>query len=207
VTAAPLLVIDTCLAACQAAVLRADGSLVARSEPMERGHQERLAGLVAETLAEAGLAFPDLSRLGVTVGPGSFTGLRVGLAFAKGLATALRLPLVGIGTLEALAAGQTGLAAAVLDARRDQVHLQAFEDGVSLAPPQAIDLDEAARRLTALGTGRLIGPGAILLAGRLPDWRIEVTESPDIATVAGLVAAADPAAAPPAPLYLRGAYA
>ena len=71
---------------------------------MHRGHQERLAPLVAEAMAQAGAAFPDLDRIGVTVGPGSFTGLRVGLAFAKGLAIALGIPCVGVGVLDALAA-------------------------------------------------------------------------------------------------------
>ena len=99
-----ILALDTCLSACSTALLRDDVVLARRVEVMARGHQERLAGLVAETLAEAGLAFSDLNRIAVTVGPGSFTGLRVGLAFAKGLGSALGLPVIGIGTLEAMAA-------------------------------------------------------------------------------------------------------
>ena len=123
--------LDTCLAACSAAV--ADGErLIARvSAPMARGHQERLAPMVRDLMGEAGIAFSDLDRIGVTVGPGSFTGLRVGLAFAKGLALALHRPCIGIGTLAALAASAEapGHCAAVIDAGRGQVYLQLFADG------------------------------------------------------------------------------
>lgn len=199
-----VLVIDTCLSACQAAVL--DGGRIAvRSEAMERGQQERLAGMVAEVMAEAGLGFADISRIGVTVGPGSFTGLRVGLAFAKGLGLALGVPVVGIGALEALATGRRGRVAAALDARRDQVHLQIFDDGRPLAEPEALHIAEAVGRLASLAPGRLVGAGAPLLAAS--EWTDLAVTTPDAAELARLSAAADPAAAPPTPLYLRGAYA
>ncbi|MDP3173606.1 MAG: tRNA (adenosine(37)-N6)-threonylcarbamoyltransferase complex dimerization subunit type 1 TsaB, partial [Phenylobacterium sp.] len=81
--------LDTCLDACSVAVRDGARILAASSEAMARGHQERLAPLAAEVMAAAGLRFDQLGRVGVTVGPGSFTGLRVGLAFAKGLAAAL----------------------------------------------------------------------------------------------------------------------
>jgi len=77
--------LDTCLDACSVAVRDGVRLLAATSEPMKRGHQERLAVMAQVTMAEAGIAFSALARVGVTVGPGSFTGLRVGLAFAKGL--------------------------------------------------------------------------------------------------------------------------
>ena len=80
-----VLALDTCLFACSAAVVRGGELLARRIDPMARGHQERLAPLVQEVMAQAGLDFEALDRIGVTVGPGSFTGLRVGLAFAKGL--------------------------------------------------------------------------------------------------------------------------
>src|ERR1700694_4222158 len=115
-----VLALDTCLAACQAAVLEGERVLASRSEPMLRGHQERLAPMVREVMDEAGLDFTALDRIAVTVGPGSFTGLRVGRAVAKGLRLALETPVVGIGVLEALAAGapDEGAVAAVIDARR-----------------------------------------------------------------------------------------
>jgi len=77
--------VDTCLAACSVAIVDGERTLAALSEPMVRGHQERLGTLVREAVEAAGVKFSDLNRIGVTVGPGSFTGLRVGLAFAKGL--------------------------------------------------------------------------------------------------------------------------
>ena len=126
-----VLSLDTALAACSVAVTRDGDVLAALSEPMHRGHQERLAPMVEEAMRAAGLPFTAIDRIGVTVGPGSFTGLRVGLAFAKGLGLALDRPCVGIGTLEALAASDPGpgLTVAVIDARRGQLYLQAFESG------------------------------------------------------------------------------
>ena len=96
-----ILAFDTCLTACSVAVMDGDHVLASRAEPMARGHQERLAPLVQELMGQAGLGFDQLDRIGVTVGPGSFTGLRVGLAFAKGLSAALDRPAIGIGLLEA----------------------------------------------------------------------------------------------------------
>jgi len=194
-----ILAIDTCLSACSAAVTDGSRVLAARSEPMERGHQERLAPLVAEVMA--GLAFPSLERVGVTVGPGSFTGLRVGLAFAKGLALALGRPAVGVGTLQALAADEPGLAAAVVDARREQVYLQAFRDGSALSEPEALTAPDAAARLAGFGEGwRLVGSGAELLAARLPDVVLVARTAPDPVAVARLAAVS---AAEARPLYLR----
>ncbi|WP_293677806.1 tRNA (adenosine(37)-N6)-threonylcarbamoyltransferase complex dimerization subunit type 1 TsaB, partial [uncultured Phenylobacterium sp.] len=124
--------LDTCLSACSVAVLDGDRVLAHASEVMARGHQERLAPMAQAVMAKAALPFSALQRVGATVGPGSFTGLRVGVAFAKGLGSALSIPVVGVGTLEALAAEGSGLVAAVIDARRDQVYLQVFESGEAL---------------------------------------------------------------------------
>src|SRR6266403_490713 len=121
--------LDTCLSSCSVAVLDGERVVASAREVMARGHQERLAPMARSVMAEAGLAFDRLERIAVTVGPGSFTGLRVGIAFAKGLALALDLPAVGIGTLEALAAETEGLVFPAIDARRGQLYLQAFEDG------------------------------------------------------------------------------
>ena len=145
-----VLSLDTCLAACSVAVLDGGRVRAARAEVMARGHQERLAPMAQAVMAEAGLPFAALMRIGVTVGPGSFTGLRVGVAFAKGLAAALDVPAVGIGTLEALAAQGEGLVFAAIDARRDQLYLQAFEDGQPLMAPDALHRDVAAARLAEI---------------------------------------------------------
>ncbi|HEY3697100.1 tRNA (adenosine(37)-N6)-threonylcarbamoyltransferase complex dimerization subunit type 1 TsaB [Phenylobacterium sp.] len=197
--------LDTCLNACGAAVIDGERVLAAASEPMARGHQERLATLVQEVMAAAGLRFADLDRIAVTLGPGSFTGLRVGLAFAKGLAAALDRPLAGVGVLEALAAGAPqGLTLAVLDARRDQVYFQPFRDGAPLAGPESLALDVALARAAALAAGApttLVGSGAALIAGAVPGARLVPAEGADPVRVARLAAGRPPAAA--APLYLR----
>jgi len=203
-----VLAIDTALAACQAAAW-SDGRLLAlRSEPMDRGHQERLAPMAAEVMAEAGLAFDRLDRIAVTLGPGSFTGLRVGLAFAKGLALALDRPCVGVGTLEALAAsaGGDGTRVAVIDARRERAYLQVFRDGAPAMAPDALPLPDAAARLAELHRGPeavLVGPGAALLEGVIAEARLDPREWPDAAALAALAAARPLPAAPPRPLYLR----
>ncbi|KQV62209.1 MULTISPECIES: tRNA (adenosine(37)-N6)-threonylcarbamoyltransferase complex dimerization subunit type 1 TsaB [unclassified Caulobacter] len=205
-----ILSIDTCLGASSVAVLDGERVLAARSEPMTRGHQERIGVLARETAAEAGIAFADLSRIGVTVGPGSFTGLRVGLAFAKGLATALSIPCVGVNTLESLAFGTKGFAAAIIDARMSQVYLQVFADGVSLMAPDALGLGEAAARLAELysgGPATLIGSGAPLLADALPSASVLTSVSADPVAVARLAAAKPTPSHSPRPLYLRAPYA
>jgi tRNA threonylcarbamoyladenosine biosynthesis protein TsaB len=199
--------LDTCLDACSVAV-RDDGRVLAAiSEPMKRGHQERLAVMAQATMAEAQIAFSALDRIGVTVGPGSFTGLRVGLAFAKGLGLALDRPVVGVGVLEALArdAGD-GFIAAAVDARRDQVYLQVFDGGRALMAPDVLPVEIAAARLAELWTGGaavLTGPGATLLAGVLPQAALIERAAPDPVTVARLAAEARSPFPPPRPLYLR----
>lgn len=171
---------------------------------MARGHQERLAPLVAEVMAEAGLDFSRLERVGVTVGPGSFTGLRVGLSFAKGLGAALSIPVIGVGVLEALAQPLTGTVFAVLDAKRDQLYLQAFADGVAVSAPDALPPGTAAARLAELagaGDVTLVGSGAPLLADLLPGAKLVTADHADPVAVAKIAAIRPPV--PPRPLYLR----
>ncbi|HVY33446.1 MAG TPA: tRNA (adenosine(37)-N6)-threonylcarbamoyltransferase complex dimerization subunit type 1 TsaB [Caulobacteraceae bacterium] len=198
--------LDTAVGACSAAVTADGRPLAVRSEPMLRGHQERLAPMVREVMEEAGFAFTALDLIGVTVGPGSFTGLRVGLAFAKGLGLALARPVVGVGTLEALAASEPGadMTLAVIDARRGQVYLQAFSQGRALMAPDALTLDMAAARLAELRpSGRIdiVGPGAALLEGVIPDARILIRAGPDPIALARL--AQSKPLTPARPLYLR----
>ena len=201
-----VLALDTCLAACSAAVVR-DGAILAwRSEPMTRGHQERLAPMVAEVMTRAGVAFSDLDRIGVTVGPGSFTGLRVGLAFAKGLALALDRPCVGVGTLDALGGDLKGepAAAAAIDAGRGRLYLQLFSDGATVSGPDSLTFEVALARLAEVspsGDILVTGPGADLLLEGLPGARRRDAASPDPRIVARLAAGADVVS--PRPLYLR----
>ena len=196
-----VLAIDTCLFACSVAVVDGERVLARRVEPMSRGHQERLAPLVQEAMVEAGLGFDKLERIGVTVGPGSFTGLRVGLAFAKGLASALSIPAVGVGALEALAEPERGNVVAVLDAKRGHVYLQAFSGGAQVSAPDALPIETAAARVAEFAPDTLIGTGAALLAGVRPGVRVIEADVTDPVAVARLAALRSPV--PPRPLYLR----
>ena len=205
-----LLALDTALDACSVAVLDDQTVLAVRSEPMQRGHQERIAPMVADAMAAASLAFAELERIAVAVGPGSFTGLRVGLAFAKATSLALDIPCIGVGTLEALAAStpncRSGLIAAAIDAKRDQVYLQAFRDGEALDPPTAIDVDAAVARLEALGFGNgggLTGSGAALLAERLAGTAVVGGAGMDVVALGRLALGKPAPDHRPQPLYLR----
>ena len=209
-----LLALDTCLGACSVAVCEDGRALAAASEAMSRGHQERLAPMAREVMAEASLEFARLDRIAVTVGPGSFTGLRVGLAFAKGLALALDRPCIGVSTLEALGRGvprpnlvaRPGFVAACIDAHRGQVYLQVFADGQAVMAPDVLPVETASARLAELyagGPAALVGSGAPLLQPALPAAAIEPDALPDAIAIAALARAARPPFAPPRPLYLR----
>lgn len=204
-----ILALDTCLGACSAAVCADDRVLATASEAMARGHQERLAPMTREVMLKAGLAFPRLDRIAVTVGPGSFTGLRVGLAFAKGLALALERPCVGVSTLEALGRGpaRPGYVTACIDAHRGQVYLQVFVDGHAVMAPDVLPVETAAARVIELyagGPAILVGSGAPLLHAALPQAEIEPDAVPGPAAIAALARAARQPFAAPRPLYLRG---
>jgi tRNA threonylcarbamoyladenosine biosynthesis protein TsaB len=196
--------LDTCLNACSVAVLD-DGRVIAHAaEVMARGHQERLAPMAEAVMREAGLGFAQLDRVGVTVGPGSFTGLRVGVAFAKGLAQALSVPVVGVGALEALAAEAEGLVVAAIDARRDQLYLQGFEAGRPLMAPDVLPVATAVARLAELAQDRpltLVGSGGPLLAEAAPHATLRPAEGADARHVARI--AGGKAVTPLRPLYLR----
>jgi tRNA threonylcarbamoyladenosine biosynthesis protein TsaB len=190
--------LDTCLAACSVAVIDGARVLAHRSEAMARGHQERLAPMAQAVMADAGLGFDELERVGVTIGPGSFTGLRVGVAFAKGLSAALGVPLIGVGVLEALAAEVgDGLVFAAVDARRDQLYLQGFDGGRSIMAPDALEIGTAAARVAELAAGRT----PVLVAALAAAAQVLTPEGADARCVARLAAARAPA--PVRPLYLR----
>lgn len=169
-----LLVLDTALGLCTAAVC--DGArVVALSRPMARGHQEALAPLVKTAMVDADLGFADLDGIGVTVGPGSFTGLRVGLAFAQGLGAALDRPVAGLSTLDALAASVASddrPVAALIDARRGQVYARLFDArGDPVDAAGATPLTALTERLAGAGQGgRLVGTGAAVAVAAAPGW-------------------------------------
>src|SRR5690349_23242771 len=159
-----VLAIDTALEACSVAVLDTERAEARMHEslPMQRGHAEALMPLVARVLARASLAFSALDRVAVTTGPGSFTGLRVGIAAARGIALAAGKPAIGLSTLAAfaaplIAADDTLPVVVAIDARHDNVYLQVFgPGGRTVVSPRVAPLREALRVATA-GTPRITG--------------------------------------------------
>ncbi|MBU3028584.1 tRNA (adenosine(37)-N6)-threonylcarbamoyltransferase complex dimerization subunit type 1 TsaB [Paracoccus marinaquae] len=117
---------DASAAHCAAALLSGGRVLAARQEAMERGQAERLFPLLQELLREAGLNWADLDAIGVGIGPGNFTGIRVAVAAARGLALSLEIPAIGVSATEAAAFGLPRPCRVVLPARRDQVIWQDF---------------------------------------------------------------------------------
>jgi len=197
-----VLVIDTALDACSVGLFDGARRLAGESLPMAKGHSERLGGLARDVLAGQDRAAID--RIGVTVGPGSFTGLRVGLAFALGLGEALDRPVIGLSTLQALAHSIdcAGPVIAAIDARRGQVYLQRFEDGAPLDTSQALSLAEASDLASSAPTAWLVGSGAPLIAAEEAD-RVFDLAAPTLEALAALTLSANPETAPPRPLYLR----
>jgi len=210
-----IMVVDTALGLCTAGMFEIEGvevrRLGLRSEPMVKGHSERIAGFARDAAAEAGVGFEALDRIGVTVGPGSFTGLRVGLAFAQGLAAALGRPVVGISALDALAAatgdavaGEPPDVAALIDARRGQVYARFWRGGAAQGAAEALSLEAAAERIGRMGPGgMLVGSGAALFADGAAGLDLRPMDGPAPEALARLAAMADPATAPARPLYLR----
>jgi tRNA threonylcarbamoyladenosine biosynthesis protein TsaB len=144
---ARILSIETSTSICSVAI-HEQGELLALAEIKEPGaHAEKLLLLIDEVFEKAGLSFGDLDAVAVSQGPGSYTGLRIGVSTAKGIAYALEIPLIGINTLQAMAASQSvapgDYVVAVLDARRKEVYTQAFGDSLQeLSPIEAVVLEE-----------------------------------------------------------------
>ncbi|MCY0093088.1 tRNA (adenosine(37)-N6)-threonylcarbamoyltransferase complex dimerization subunit type 1 TsaB [Hoeflea ulvae] len=208
------LAIDCSARFCSVALFQDDTDLIlaSASPDIGRGHAEHLPAVLQSVLDEAGVALPDLGRIGVSIGPGSFAGIRVGVAFARGLALALDVPVVGVGSLEAIAipaAQQSGKPVlAVLDAGRDCVWaLLVGADGCPSAP--AAELTPAAAVALALEARcALSGSGAPLLAAldaALEPHVLTDLVAPRIEDVARLAARLDPQANPAEPRYLREA--
>ena len=210
-----ILAIDTALSAVSACVLTEGATRPEAEETigMERGHAEALIPLIERVMGAVDGGFESLDRVGVTVGPGSFTGLRVGIAAARAIALSWSLPAVGVSTLAALAAplildDADGTIAVAIDARHGHVFFAAFNsDGRIKIPPRFAAKEDAIRQLEG-GPLRLAGSGAPILA--IEAWSKGIAAeivgdriTPDIAYVARLGLLADPASAPPRPLYLK----
>jgi tRNA threonylcarbamoyladenosine biosynthesis protein TsaB len=210
-----VLAIDTALEVCAVGVFDLDGRdpVASESRPMARGHAEALMPLLARVMDAAAIEFSDLDRIAVSVGPGSFTGLRVGIAAARGIALATGKPAVGVSTLAAQAAphcaGAASSVVAAIDAHHDLVYVQVFgSDRCELAAPALLSSAEAVRAVPP-GEAILVGSGAALLAAQWPSTLkpplIDTRRVPELTWIARLGAAADAAQAVPKPLYLRAA--
>ena len=183
----PVLAFDTSAAHCAAALLLPD-RVIQRLEPMDKGQAERLIPLLEEVLAEGGLEWSDLKALAVGTGPGNFTGVRIAVAAARGLALGLGIPAVGVTRLEALAHGLPRPLLVAEDARRGEAYVQGFGlQTLETACLMPVDALPAAPYVT----GSALSDG---LPPALP-----------LAEAIARIAASRPARARPAPFYLRGA--
>lgn len=171
-------------------------------------HGERMLPLVEELLAEAGWPLHSLDRIGVGIGPGSFTGLRVGVALAQGIALGLGCPVVGVGSLHAMAfaAPATDVpTAAVLDARRDEYFVALFsEAGTELVAPRTVGQVGAEQALIELAGGpvRIVGLPAIRWSN---GFQSDLTDLPSATATGRLAALLEPAEHPALPAYVRAA--
>jgi tRNA threonylcarbamoyladenosine biosynthesis protein TsaB len=213
-----LLAVDTALGACSVALLDDKRVLAHRFVVMERGHAEALAPMVDDVMRESGVAFSDLDRLAVTTGPGTFTGQRVGLAFMRGLRVALKIPLIGITTLDAMAAAAmddigASYAAALHDAKRSEVYLGlSSRDGTSIAP-RLIPLEDATAAIRdCVPADAIVAFAGTAGAAACEQWMAgghnSVASSilqPDAKWVATLALNKPASHEPPRPLYLRPA--
>jgi tRNA threonylcarbamoyl adenosine modification protein YeaZ len=225
-----LLAVDTALGACSVAVLEGETVLAHHFEEMARGHAEALAPMVERAMA--GIAFASLDRLAVTVGPGTFTGQRVGLAFMRGLRIALDKPLIGVTTLEAIAAasvassalriasaaaGTAGAArageavhdqvsrvAVIHDAKRDEVYLLLWDNGRTVFEPAVMSFAAAIGKIQTFAPCILAGTGAPAASAVLgQDFPLSSIRQPDALWVGRLGLTRAAPDTPPAPLYLR----
>jgi tRNA threonylcarbamoyladenosine biosynthesis protein TsaB len=212
-----ILACDTALGALSAAVI--DGEHVRAHEFIEmvRGHAEALAPMVERVMRDSGIAFRDLDRLAVTTGPGTFTGQRVGLAFMRAAALALKIPLIGVTTLDAMSADAlsgkpANWAVAVADAKRGEVYIGGSDSNAStIHEPALVPFADAvstiAKMSAALGPPVLAGTAADQMLTALRERGIEARDSgvrqPDAIFVARLGAMRPATGAPPKPLYLR----
>jgi len=215
-----ILAFDTSAGACSAALWRDGAAIAAACEPMTRGHAEALMPMIQHTLAGAGVGYGDLDAIAVTVGPGAFTGIRIGLAAARGMALAGSRPVVGVTTLEALAravpaverSGRCILAA--IDTKRTDLYAQWFDAALAplgdpeVAAPEDLATEPPAEPVIVVGDGAALAVAALTAVDRhaviagVPSW----PQAEHIAAIAAerLAAGGDLGAGPPpVPLYLR----
>ncbi|MEW5704065.1 MAG: tRNA (adenosine(37)-N6)-threonylcarbamoyltransferase complex dimerization subunit type 1 TsaB [Pseudomonadota bacterium] len=208
-----ILAFDTAARACSAALLEDGRVLAERLREMERGQAEALIGMIESVLEEGGVPFAELDRLATTVGPGSFTGLRVGLAAVRAFALAGSLPTVGVTTFEAVAAavpaperrGRRVLVA--LDTKRGDLYAQFFDAALEPLGPGAVLSPEACLPEDAGLPLLVVGDGARLLRPLFERWpgdvRWSVVPGYPQAAVIGRLAASRAPTIDMRPVYLR----
>ena len=214
-----LLAFDTCFSACSVAARNdATGRVAMRCERMDIGQAERLLPMIGEVMQEAGLAFPALTRLAITHGPGSFTGVRIGIAAARALVLAHGPSAHAVSSLAVMAVEARELLAAqghpadakiavAVDARRDRLYFQIFSaDGSEIAPPVLVDPESAVAQISdhsvvVVGTGAQILSSAVRAAGRAVEVRF--TDLQPNAAFMLRMPLGSAAVEPIGPLYLR----
>lgn len=209
-----ILAIDASGAACSVAIWRSGEIAAHLYRPMTRGHAETLVPMVEETLGAAGIAMSALSAVAVTVGPGSFTGVRAGLAAGHGFALARDLPLVGVDSFDALARAvspveSTGRVLAVaIDTKRRDLYFKAFDpSGVPLAEACVLKPEDAADRLSYAAVA-VTGDGRRTLLPLLErhdplEIPLDAPDARHVAVIAAERLAESGLGHPPVPLYLR----
>ncbi len=199
-----LLAIDTTGPFCSVALAEGGEIQVQRIENPGRGHAERLMPMLEDLLEDASIGWRDVTQVACTTGPGSFTGLRVGLAAARGIALALDCPCCGVSVFDAFAFNQTGPLTVAMDARRDQIWLQNFnENGRAAGDPLSVMCDDVMQHIPE-GCTRLAGSAAETLAARREGMTIvDSAPSPPVSGVVGAAIQRGFDDSKPEPLYLR----
>lgn len=204
-----LLAIDTSASLCAAAIFDGGRELGRAVEDIGKGHAERLIAVIDHALAAAGKSYADLDMVAVAVGPGSFTGIRVGVATARGLALALKIPAIGVNNLEAVAAAtrcdhpQAAIMTAFVSGRGD-IQAAVYDPFANLVYDPAIMNADAATRIAADNHAVIAGSAGPLLAQLNPALKVAKPDvTADIAVYARLAAAKPVDGSRPKPLYLR----
>ncbi len=172
---------DTSAAHCAAALLSGERVIDVRVEKMGRGQVERLMPMLQEMLQEAGVQWADLARIGVGIGPGNFTGIRIAVSAARGLALALDIPAVGVSTFEAISWHHSAAHLPIVPGPRDQVYLQTSGEPPRIAPRE--EAEKTGLPLVGVRSGEDLAEGIARIAA----------------------ARADKGVSPPAPLYVKSA--
>ena len=189
------LALDTATECVSIAVLRNDQVLAEQTVHMDRGQGEALIPMIQKMMTDLNLQMSTLDRVAVSVGPGSFTGVRIGLATARGISLALDIPAIGVSTLQAAAFGTKGHVMAVIDTKRGDFYTQTFRDAIPTEPPtirSAQDIRDTGCILT--------GPG--LSASELDTCPCQKDTLPPAVAI-GLASLKE--SLPAEPLYLRDA--